>query len=244
MSEKVALVTGATRGIGRAIAQALGKAGNIIIGTATTIEGAEKISTALHAENIKGEGKVLNVNDANAIETTLTEIEKKYAPITILINSAGITRDNLLLRMKDSEWDEVINTDLTAIFRLSKRCMKGMLKARWGRIISISSIVGSSGNPGQANYAAAKAGLMGFSKSLAREIASRNITVNVVAPGYINTEMTQALTEAQKQAIAQQIPLERIGSPEEVAGVVAFLASDIASYITGQTIHVNGGMYM
>lgn len=242
--EKVALVTGASRGIGHAIAIALAKAGITVIGTATTAEGAEKISRTFAAENLKGEGKVLNVNDAIAIEKLITDIEKQFAAPTILINNAGITHDNLMLRMKDSEWEEVISTDLTAVFHLSKRCLKNMLKAHWGRIINISSIVGVTGNPGQTNYAAAKAGLIGLSKSLASEMASRNITVNVVAPGYIDTEMTRALTDAQKQAIIQQIPLQRIGRPEEVAAIVTFLASPAASYITGQTIHVNGGILM
>lgn len=241
---KIALVTGASRGIGHAIAIALGHQGATVIGTATSASGAERISAVLTDQGIKGQGMILNVDDAAAVETCVSEIQKNYGAPLILINNAGITRDNLMLRMKENEWDEVINTDLNSIYRVTKACLKGMLKARWGRVISISSVVGVMGNPGQANYAAAKAGMIGFSKSLAMEIASRDITVNVVAPGYIETEMTQQLTEEQRQAILNLVPMGKIGKPEAIAQAVCFLASPAADYITGQTIHVNGGMFM
>ncbi len=243
-SEKVALVTGATRGIGRAIALALGQQGHTVVGTATTAEGAERISAAFAEAGVKGKGVVLNVADAESIDQTIAAINAEFGAPQIVVNNAGITRDNLMLRMKTDEWDDVINTNLSAIFRLTKACLKGMTKARWGRIINISSVVGSMGNPGQANYAAAKAGLEGFSRALAAEIASRNITVNSIAPGFIETDMTQALPETQRELLLKQVPAGRLGQPEDIASAVAFLASDAASYITGTTLHVNGGMYM
>lgn len=243
-SEKVALVTGATRGIGRAIALALGQQGHTVVGTATTAEGAERISAAFVEAGIKGKGIVLNVADAESIDQIIAAINTEFGAPQIVINNAGITRDNLMLRMKADEWDDVINTNLSAIFRVTKACLKGMTKARWGRIINISSVVGSMGNPGQANYAAAKAGLEGFGRALAAEIASRNITVNSIAPGFIETDMTQALPEAQRELLLKQVPAGRLGQPEDIASAVAFLASDAASYITGTTLHVNGGMYM
>ena len=243
-SEKVALVPGATRGIGRAIALALGQQGHTIVGTATTAEGAERISAAFAEAGVKGKGVVLNVADAESIDQTIAAINAEFGAPQIVVNNAGITRDNLMLRMKTDEWDDVINTNLSAIFRLTKACLKGMTKARWGRIINISSVVGSMGNPGQANYAAAKAGLEGFSRALAAEIASRNITVNSIAPGFIETDMTQALPETQRELLLKQVPAGRLGQPEDIASAVAFLASDAASYITGTTLHVNGGMYM
>lgn len=241
---KIALVTGATRGIGKAIALALGQQGMTVIGTATSAAGAESITAALAAAGIKGEGVVLDVAQAEAIETVVADISARFGAPTVLVNNAGITRDNLMLRMKDEEWSAVLNTNLTAIYRVTKACLKGMTKARWGRVINISSVVGSMGNPGQANYAAAKAGLEGFGRALAAEIASRNITVNAVAPGFIETDMTQALPEAQREALLKQVPAGRLGQPEDIAAAVAFLASDSASYITGTTLHVNGGMYM
>lgn len=243
-SEKVALVTGATRGIGRAIALALGQQGHTVVGTATTVEGAERISAAFAEAGVKGKGVVLNVADAESIDQTIAAINAEFGAPQIVVNNAGITRDNLMLRMKADEWDDVINTNLSAIFRVTKACLKGMTKARWGRIINISSVVGSMGNPGQANYAAAKAGLEGFSRALAAEIASRNITVNSIAPGFIETDMTQALPEAQRELLLKQVPAGRLGQPEDIASAVAFLASDAGSYITGTTLHVNGGMYM
>ncbi len=241
---KIALVTGASRGIGHGIALALGKAGVTVIGTATTQAGAERISTALAAANITGCGMVLDVTQTASVETLIHDIKERFGPIAILINNAAVTQDNLFLRMKEDEWTKVIDTDLTSVYRLTKACLKDMLKARWGRVISIGSVVGAMGNPGQANYCAAKAGLIGLSKSIALEVGSRHITMNVVAPGYIATDMTSALNDEQKQVIFDQIPMQRIGSVEEVAAAVLFLASDAASYITGQTLHVNGGMYM
>ena len=240
----VALVTGASRGIGKAIAMALAGSGATVIGTATTVAGADNISSYLHEINAKGCGMTLNVTQADTIDTVLQDIEQRFGAPTILINNAGITRDNLLLRMKDDEWQTVIDTNLTAIYRLSKACIRPMMKAKWGRIINISSVVGSMGNAGQANYAAAKAGIMGFSKSLAQEIGSRNITVNVIAPGFIDTDMTRELPENQKQALLERIPLQRLGEANEIAAAVAFLASEAAGYITGHTLHINGGMYM
>lgn len=238
----VALVTGASRGIGRAIAERLARDGAKVVGTATSPAGAEAISAWL--EPAGGTGRVLDVRDPAAIEALVAEISKTFGPISVLVNNAGVTRDTLLLRMKDSDWTDVVETDLSAIFRLSKAVVPGMMKARSGRIISIGSVVGTMGNPGQANYAAAKAGLIGFSKSLAREIGSRGITVNVVAPGFIETDMTRAMKDEQRTALLAQVPVKRLGSVDDIAAAVAFLASSEASYISGETIHVNGGMYM
>lgn len=240
----VALVTGASRGIGRAIAEKLGKAGATVVGTATSESGAAAISAYFAENGIKGCGKVLNVGDSASIEILMKETVAEFGPIQVLVNNAGITRDNLLMRMKDDEWDDIINTNLSSIFRLSKACLRGMMKARHGRIISIASVVGATGNPGQCNYAAAKAGIVGFSKSLAREVGSRGITVNVVAPGFIDTDMTKALAEEQRNAMASQIPLGGLGKPEDIANAVLFLASDMGTYVTGETLHVNGGMHM
>jgi 3-oxoacyl-[acyl-carrier protein] reductase len=239
---QVALVTGATRGIGEAIAQALAMAGATVIGTATTDEGAAKISSSLAGNG--GAGIRLDVTDAAAVDAAIADIETRFGAITILVNNAGITRDNLLLRMKDDEWDAIMATNLKPAFRLAKAVLRGMMKARQGRIIQIGSVVGTSGNPGQANYAAAKAALLGFTKSLAQEVGSRNITVNCVAPGFIDTDMTKALADAQRQALLGRIPLGRLGTPADIANAVAFLASPQAGYITGATLHVNGGMYM
>jgi 3-oxoacyl-[acyl-carrier protein] reductase len=244
LQNQIALVTGASRGIGQAIALELAKLGAQVIGTATTEQGAEKISNLFAQEKLTGKGFVLNVTEQASIDQLLTNVKEQIGAPTILVNNAGITRDNLMLRMKDEEWDAVINTNLTAIFRLTKLVMKDMLKARYGRIISIGSVVGSMGNPGQANYCAAKAGIIGFSKSLAQEIASRNITVNVIAPGFIESDMTNALNDEQKAAILSKIPGARLGQPTDIAQACAFLASPAASYITGQTLHVNGGMFM
>lgn len=244
LSNEVALVTGATRGIGYAIALELARAGATVIGTATSEGGAATISSALAAQQFKGEGRVLNVTDVNAIDTLLDELTAKFGAPTILVNNAGITRDNLLIRMKEEEWWDIINTNLSSVFRLSKACVRGMMKMRKGRIISVSSVVGATGNAGQSNYAAAKAGVIGFTKALAREVATRGITVNAVAPGFINTDMTRDLSEQQKTQLSSQIPMGRLGEANEIASVVAFLASSSAAYITGQTVHVNGGMYM
>lgn len=243
---KVAIVTGASRGIGKAIATALAEAGASVIGTATTDGGAANISDYLGAIATNGKvmGLKLDVTDKESIKAAMAVVKEHFDAPTILVNNAGITKDNLMLRMKDDEWDDVISTNLSSIFRLSKACIKGMTKARWGRIINISSVVGSMGNAGQSNYAAAKAGLEGYTRSLAREFGSRNITVNALAPGFIDTDMTKELPEAQKEMLKAQIPLARLGQPEEIAAVVAFLASEAAGYITGTTIHVNGGMYM
>lgn len=238
----VALVTGASRGIGRAIAERLARDGAKVVGTATSAAGAEAISAWL--EPAGGAGRVLDVRDPAAIEALVAEVSKTVGPISVLVNNAGVTRDTLLLRMKDSDWTDVVETDLSAIFRLSKAVVPGMMKARSGRIISIGSVVGTMGNPGQANYAAAKAGLIGFSKSLAREIGSRGITVNVVAPGFIETDMTRAMKDEQRTALLAQVPVKRLGSVDDIAAAVSFLASSEASYISGETIHVNGGMYM
>jgi 3-oxoacyl-[acyl-carrier protein] reductase len=232
---KVALVTGASRGIGRAIAEELARHGAKVVGTATSESGAAKVP---------GIGKVLNVRDAAQMDSVVESIQKELGDIQILVNNAGITRDNLALRMKDAEWDEVIETNLRAIFRLSRAVMRGMMKARWGRIINITSVVGASGNPGQANYAAAKAGVVGLTKTLARELGSRNITVNCVAPGFIDTDMTRALSDDQRKALLEQIPLGRLGTPQDVAAAVAYLASPSGGYVTGAVLHVNGGMYM
>lgn len=244
MSDKVALVTGASRGIGRAIALALGQAGMTVIGTATSAAGAKSISAYLEQASIAGEGAELKVGDADAVDALIKKISADYAAPTVLVNNAGITRDNIMMRMKPEEWDSVIDTNLNAIYRVSKACLRGMTKARWGRIINVSSVVGSMGNAGQANYAASKAGMEGFSRALARELGSRNITVNCVAPGFIDTDMTRELADEQRDLMQQQIPLSRLGEPEEIAAVVAFLAADGGAYITGETLHVNGGMYM
>lgn len=244
LGQEIALVTGASRGIGQAIALELGRRGAAVIGTATTADGAARIGTALRENGIRGEGMALDVTDPNSIEALLTAVEKAYGSPTILVNNAGITRDNLLMRMKDEEWSAIIDTNLTSVYRLSKACIRGMMKARKGRIVNIASVVGAMGNAGQTNYAAAKAGIIGFSKSLAKEVGSRGITVNTVAPGFIDTDMTRALPEAQRATLLQHIPLNRLGSPEDVAHAVAFLASPEAGYITGETLHVNGGMYM
>ncbi len=241
---RVALVTGATRGIGQAIAQALGAQGHTVIGTATSDEGAAKISADLAAAGLQGEGRVLQVNDPAACDALLDDIAAKFGGIGILVNNAGITRDNLAMRMKDEEWDAVIQTNLSAVFRLSRGVLRPMMKARWGRIVNITSVVGLSGNPGQVNYAAAKAGVAGMSRALAREVASRGITVNAVAPGFIDTDMTKALSEEQIKSLTAQIPAQRLGTPQDVASSVAFLCSEGASYITGITLSVNGGMVM
>ncbi len=244
ISGKIALVTGASRGIGKAIALDLAAKDAVVVGTATSQAGADGITAYLAEAGNTGRGYVLNVADSASIESFMSAITAEVGSPAILVNNAGITRDNLMLRMKDDEWDSVINTNLTAIYRMTKACLKAMTKARWGRIVNISSVVGSSGNPGQANYAAAKAGLEGFSRALAREIGSRNITVNSVAPGFIATDMTQALPEEQKDKLLASIPAGRLGQPEEIAAAVGFLASAEAGYITGVTLHVNGGMYM
>jgi 3-oxoacyl-[acyl-carrier protein] reductase len=241
---KVALVTGASRGIGRGIATALAGAGATVIGTATTESGAAACTQMLLSLGGKGEGVTLNVNDRDQIDAVLGGIQKQHGDIAILVNNAGITRDNLLVRMKDEEWDEIVATNLTSVYRLSKAALRGMMKARYGRIINITSVVGATGNPGQTNYAAAKSGVVGFTKALAREVGSRNITVNCVAPGFIETDMTRALSDAQRLTLRSQIPLGRLGDVDDVARAVLFLASSGASYITGCTLHVNGGMHM
>lgn len=244
LDNEIALVTGASRGIGKSIALTLGQKGAVVIGTATSANGAEAISKDFDAHNIKGKGLVLNVAEQASIDQLFSAIKEEFGAPTILVNNAGITRDNLLMRMKDDEWDSIINTNLSSIYRLSKACLRTMMKQRKGRIISISSVVGAAGNAGQANYAAAKAGVIGFTKSLAREVGSRGITVNAVAPGFIDTDMTKALPDDQRDALLKEIPLQRLGQPEEIAAAVSFLASPDAAYITGETIHVNGGMYM
>ncbi|HZJ92220.1 MAG TPA: 3-oxoacyl-ACP reductase FabG [Thiopseudomonas sp.] len=241
---KVALVTGASRGIGQAIALQLGAQGATVIGTATSEKGAESISQTLKDNGIQGTGMMLNVCDAESVAATLARIQAEFGAPLILVNNAGITRDNLMLRMKDDEWFDVIDTNLNSLYRMSKAVLRGMTKARWGRIISIGSVVGAMGNAGQVNYAAAKAGLEGFGRALAREVGSRSITVNAVAPGFIDTDMTRELPEAQRDALLTQIPVGRLGQAEEIANVVSFLASEQASYVTGATIPVNGGMYM
>ena len=244
LNDKVAFVTGATRGIGRAIALELGRQGATVIGTATSEDGAGKISAYLAEAGVKGKGVLLDVTDSARTDGVLADAAKEFGVITILVNNAGITRDNLAMRMGDDEWDAVIDTNLKAVFRLTRGVMRGMMKARFGRVVNITSVVGYSGNPGQANYCAAKAGVAGLTRSLARELGSRNITVNCVAPGFIATDMTHALSEEQRQAMLAAIPLGRAGTPEDVAGVVGFLASPAASYVTGTTVHVNGGMFM
>lgn len=242
--KKIALVTGASRGIGKAIAQALAADGFLVIGTATTDQGAEGISTYLKEQGFSGSGMPMNVSSDESVAACLETIESIHGAPAVLVNNAGITRDNLLMRMKTDEWGDVIDTNLNSMYRLCKACLRGMTKARWGRIINISSVVSSSGNAGQCNYAASKAGIEGFSRALAKEIGSRSITVNSIAPGFIDTDMTRALPEKQAELMLAQIPLSRFGRAEEVAAVVAFLASENAAYITGETIHVNGGMYM
>ncbi len=244
LDNAVALVTGASRGIGKAIALDLARHGAVVIGTATSDSGARGISTYLAEPGYVGRGEVLDVTDAESVDRTMKRIEKDFGSPTILINNAGVTRDNLLLRMKEEEWSTVIETDLTALYRTCKACVRGMMKARSGRIINITSVIGATGNAGQANYAAAKAGVIGFTKSLARELGSRGITVNAVAPGFIDTDMTRALSEEQRAGLLDQIPLGRLGMVEDVAAVVTFLASSRAAYLTGETIHVNGGMHM
>jgi len=241
---KIALVTGASRGIGKAIADMLGSQGATVIGTATTESGADAISQRFTAAGIAGRGMCLDVSDGTSVEAVIKAISDAYGAVGILVNNAGITRDNLLMRMKEDEWDSVVNTNLSSVYRLSKACLRAMMKAKTGRIISIASVVGSSGNAGQTNYAAAKAGMLGFTKSLAQEVGSRGITVNAVAPGMIDTDMTRELPDAQRDALLASIPLGRLGQPEEIAAVVAFLASDLGGYVSGETIHVNGGMYM
>jgi len=241
---KVALVTGATRGIGRAIALSLGEQGATVVGTATSESGAATISEFLKQADISGTGLVLNVTDADSIEAVVSATEAQFGAPTILVNNAGITRDNLLMRMKDDEWNDIIDTNLTPIFSVTKRCLRAMTKARWGRIITITSVVGVMGNAGQTNYAAAKAGVIGFSKSLAREVGARGITVNTVAPGFIDTDMTSSLSDDHKTTLLQQVPVKRLGKPEEIATAVSFLSSDLAAYITGENLNVNGGMYM
>lgn len=241
---KVALVTGASRGIGQAIALELGRQGAIVVGTATSESGAQRIAEILKDNGIQGGALVLDVSSDDSVNAALAQIQEQYGQLAILVNNAGITRDNLMLRMKDDEWFDVINTNLNSLYRLSKAVLRGMTKARWGRIINVGSVVGAMGNAGQSNYAAAKAGVEGFSRALAREVGSRGITVNTVAPGFIDTDMTRELPEAQREALLGQIPLARLGQPDEIAKVVAFLASDGAAYVTGATIPVNGGMYM
>jgi 3-oxoacyl-[acyl-carrier protein] reductase len=243
LNEKLVLVTGASRGIGQAIALTLGKAGATVIGTATSDEGAENISKMFTKNNILGKGMKLNVTDNEQISNLLKSITEDYGSVDVLINNAGITRDNILVRMKEDEWDDIINTNLSSVYKMSKAVLRGMIKKRSGRIISITSVVGSMGNAGQSNYAAAKAGIMGFTKSLAREVGVRGITVNAIAPGFIKTDMTDALPDDQKEALASQIPLARLGTVNEIAQSVLFLAGASGSYITAQTLHVNGGMY-
>jgi len=240
---KIVLVTGATRGIGKAIALMLGGAGATVIGTATSAAGASKISKILEDNKISGKGIILDVTDNNQISSLNDVIKKDYGLVDILVNNAGITRDNILVRMKDEEWADIINTNLSSVYKMSKSVLRGMIKKRSGRIISITSVVGSMGNAGQSNYAAAKAGINGFTKSLAREVGARGVTVNAIAPGFIETDMTDSLPEDQKEALASQIPMGRLGNPDEIAQAVLFLAGESGSYITGQTLHVNGGMY-
>ncbi|MBS9402130.1 3-oxoacyl-ACP reductase FabG [Halomonas sp. TRM85114] len=241
---RVALVTGASRGIGRAITHELGRQGHIVIGTATSESGAGRIDADLKEAEIEGAGRLLDVNDQSSIDGLIKAVSETFGAPTILVNNAGITRDNLLMRMKEDEWDSVIDTNLKSVYRVSKSCLRGMTRARFGRIICISSVVASMGNLGQTNYAAAKAGMEGFTRALAREVASRSITVNAVAPGFIATDMTESLPEEQQKMLLGQIPLSRLGQPEEIAAAVGFLAGETASYITGETLHVNGGMNM
>jgi len=241
---RVALVTGASRGIGKAIAKALAAEGHIVVGTATSVDGAQAISAYLTQENFSGCGMLLNVADQDSVSAVVKEITEEYGAPLILVNNAGITKDNILMRMKEEEWQDVIDTNLSSVYRVSKACVRGMTKARWGRIVNITSVVGSMGNIGQSNYAATKAGAEGFSRALARELGSRAITVNCVAPGFIDTDMTRKLADDQRDLLLQQIPLARLGTPSEIAALVRFLCSDIAGYITGETVHINGGMHM
>jgi 3-oxoacyl-[acyl-carrier protein] reductase len=244
LTNKIALVTGASRGIGKAIATALAKAGATVIGTATTAAGAEEITTYLQSIDSKNAGLCVHLKETASIQTFIAQVTEKFGSPNILINNAAITRDNLFIRMKDEEWNDVIDVNLTAAFHLNRACIKAMMKARWGRIVTIGSVVGTTGNPGQVNYCAAKAGVIGMTKSIALELASRGITANVVAPGFIDTDMTKALTDEQRQALLKQIPMGAVGQPEDIANAVLFLVSDAASYLTGQTLHVNGGMYL
>jgi 3-oxoacyl-[acyl-carrier protein] reductase len=244
LQNKIALVTGASRGIGKGIARCVGRAGATVIGTATTEEGAAAITEFLKSENIAGSGMVLNVTSQDSVDALMSAIRSQYGAVNILVNNAAITKDNIFLRMKDDEWFQVLDTNLTSIYRVSKACLRDMLKARWGRIITIGSVVGSTGNPGQVNYSAAKAGVLGFTKSLALEVGSRDITVNTVAPGFIETDMTNALNDEQRQTIFDRIPMQKLGTVEDIGSAVIFLASDSAGYITGQTLHINGGMFM
>ena len=244
LTDQIALVTGASRGIGQAIALALGAQGAVVVGTATSQAGADAIAAKLAENDIKGGGLALDVADSESVAACIKQVSEQFGAPDILVNNAGITRDTLLMAMKDEQWDEIVNTNLSSVYRMCKAVIRPMMKKRAGRIINISSVVGATGNPGQTNYAAAKAGMVGFAKSLAREIGSRGITVNTVAPGFIDTDMTRELPEEQREKLAAQIPLGRLGSGEEVAAAVVFLASSAAGYITGETIHVNGGMYM
>jgi 3-oxoacyl-[acyl-carrier protein] reductase len=241
---EVALVTGASRGIGRAIAESLGRAGAVVVGTATTEAGAVAIGEALAAAGLQGRGAMLDVADQASVDAVVKNVAGQEGAITILVNNAGITRDNLLLRMQPDDWDAIVSTNLSSVYRTSRACLRGMMKARRGRIINIGSVVGLMGNPGQANYCAAKAGIVGFTRALAREVGSRNITVNTVAPGFIETDMTRALDESQREAMAAQIPLGRLGAPEDIAAAVVYLASPAGGYVTGETLNVNGGLYM
>ncbi len=244
LKDEIALVSGATRGIGKAIAEALGREGAVVVGTATSEKGAESITAALGAAGIEGRGLVMDVTKQDSIDAVLAEMKADFGMPTILVNNAGITRDNLLMRMKDEEWQQIIDTNLSSVFRLSRACLRSMTRARKGRIINIASVVGVMGNAGQTNYAAAKAGIIGFTKALARETGARGITVNTVAPGFIDTDMTRGLPDEHKEALLKQIPLNRLGQAEEIAAAVLFLASPGAAYVTGETLHVNGGMYM
>jgi len=244
LEQEIALVTGASRGIGQAIALELGRRGAQVIGTATTDTGAQAITGTLAAENVRGRGMVLDVTRTDSIDRLIKQVNDEYGAPTILVNNAGITRDNLLMRLKEDDWDAVINTNLSSVYRLSKACLRGMMKAKRGRVINVASVVGLTGNPGQANYAAAKAGILGFTKSLAREVGSRNITANTVAPGFIDTDMTRALPDDQRKTLLESIPLGRLGDVQDIAHAVAFLASAEGGYISGETLNVNGGMYM
>lgn len=244
LSEKIAIVTGASRGIGQAVAFELGKMGATVVGTATSDKGADAISEFFASNDIKGKGMKLDVSDQESVDSVLKAVTDEFGVPTILVNNAGITRDNLLMRMKEDEWQSIMDTNLTSVFRMSKAVLRGMMKAKFGRIINISSVVGATGNPGQTNYSAAKAGMIGFTKSMAREVGSRGITVNSVAPGFIDTDMTRELPDEQKEALLSSIPLGRLGKPAEIAAAVVFLATDAGGYITGETLHVNGGMHM